>query len=142
MSSDEERLDSAIPEIMEIIRKNWVGNPAYSDLRFLIITPNQWLRVFNGDMTLHFEVKEFASMEKLAKRGDILDFFSKLEVLVKEIIQERILGLFLFSTKADQFEQILQRVGSYNILRLLNDWEVISDSLRDKIGRLNKLTII
>ena len=124
---------------MEVIRKNWKDNPAYSNLRLLIITPNQWLRDYNGDMKLHFEVREFSSMERLAKRGDILDFFSKLEVLVKEIIQARIFGLFLFSTKADEFEQVLQRAGFYNYLRLLEDWGIISGSLRNKIGKLNKI---
>ena len=109
---------------MEVIRKNWKDNPAYSNLRLLIITPNQWLRDYNGDMKLHFEVREFSSMERLAKRGDI---------------QARIFGLFLFSTKADEFEQILQRAGFYNYLRLLEDWGVISGSPRNKIGRLNKI---
>jgi hypothetical protein len=67
LSSDEEKLDSAIPQIMEVIRKNWKDNPAYSNLRLLIITPNQWLRDYNGDMKLHFEVREFGSMDGLQK---------------------------------------------------------------------------
>lgn len=137
MSSDEATLESAIVDIMKLIRDNWKDNPAFLDLRLLIITPNQWLRVYNGDMKLHFEVKEFSSMEKLTNRGNILDFFSKLEVLVKAIIQARILGLFLSSERAEEFEQLLQRVGSYNSLKLLEDWGVISGSLRGKMGRLN-----
>jgi hypothetical protein len=137
-SSDEETLNSVIPEIMSLIRKNWKdkSNPLFSELRLLIITPSQWLRVFNGDMKLHHEVIEFASIEQLGKRpyirGDILAFFSRLEGLVREIIQARILGLFLFSAKAEEFDQILQKVGFNNSIRLLVEWGVIKGSLQNK----------
>ena len=142
-SSDEETLNSVIPEIMSLIRKNWKdkSNPLFSELRLLIITPSQWLRVFNGDMKLHHEVIEFASIEQLGKRpyirGDILAFFSRLEGLVREIIQARILGLFLFSAKAEEFDQILQKVGFNNSIRLLVEWGVIKGSLQNKIDKLN-----
>jgi hypothetical protein len=43
-------------------------------------------------MEKHSEFIEFASINRLSKRGDILDFFSKLEGLVDEIIQATILG--------------------------------------------------
>jgi hypothetical protein len=142
-SSDEETLNSVIPDIMSLIRKNWKdkSNPLFSELRLLIITPSQWLRVFNGDMKLHHEVIEFASIEQLGKRpyirGDILAFFSRLEGLVREIIQARILGLFLFSAKAEEFDQILQKVGFNNSIRLLVEWGVIKGSLQNKIDKLN-----
>jgi hypothetical protein len=99
LSSDEETLNSAIPEVMRLIRKDWKSDRSFLDLRLLIITPSQWLRVYNGNMNLHHELIEFASIEQLGKmrdiRGDILAFFSRLEGLVREIIQARILGLFL-----------------------------------------------
>ena len=82
MISDEESLDSAIPEIETLIRKNWKEKRDL-DLRLLIITPIQWLRVYNGDMRLNHEIIEFGSIEKLGTgremRGDILAFFSRLE---------------------------------------------------------------
>jgi hypothetical protein len=92
-------------------------------------------------MNLHHELIEFASIEQLGKmrdiRGDILAFFSRLEGLVREIIQARILGLFLLSAKAEEFDKILQKVGFNNSIGLLIEWGVIKGSLRKKIDRLN-----
>jgi hypothetical protein len=83
LSSDEEALNSAIPEVMRLIRKGWKSDRSFLDLRLLIITPSQWLRVYNGYMRLHHELIEFGSIEQLGKmrdiRGDILAFFSKLD---------------------------------------------------------------
>jgi hypothetical protein len=83
----------------------------------------------------------FGSIEQIGKmrdmRGDILAFFSRLEGLVREIIQARILGLFLFPVKAEEFDQILQKVGFNGSIRLLNDWGVIKGNLKKKIDELN-----
>jgi hypothetical protein len=137
--SDEERLDSAIPEIETLIRKNWKEKRDL-DLRLLIITPRQWLRVYNGDMRLNHEIIEFGSIEKLGTgremRGDILAFFSRLEGLVREMIQARISGLYLSSAKAEEFDEILQKAGFNNCITLLKDWGMIKGKLRKKIGNL------
>ena len=90
---------------MTLIRKNW---SSFLDLRLLIITPNQWLRVYNGKMDGRRELIENAMIEQLARRGDILDFFSKLKSLIKEIVQAMILGLF--SPKVKEFDDILLKV--------------------------------
>jgi hypothetical protein len=83
-SSDEERLDSAIAEVMPLVKRNWKDHRLL-DLRLLIITPNQWLRVYDGQMKLHHEIIGVGSLEQLGKmrniRGDILAFFSRLEGL-------------------------------------------------------------
>jgi hypothetical protein len=137
--SDEESLDSAIPEIETLIRKNWKEKRDL-DLRLLIITPRQWLRVYNGDMRLNHEIIEFGSIEKLGTgremRGDILAFFSRLEGLVREMIQARISGLYLSSAKAEEFDEILQKAGFNNCITLLKDWGMIKGKLRKKIGNL------
>jgi hypothetical protein len=62
---------------MTLIRKNW---SSFLDLRLLIITPNQWLRVYNGKMDGRRELIENAMIEQLARRGDILDFFQNLSL--------------------------------------------------------------
>ena len=54
------------------------------------------------------ELIENAMIEQLARRGDILDFFSKLKSLIKEIVQAMILGLF--SPKVKEFDNILLKV--------------------------------
>jgi hypothetical protein len=79
-----------------------------------------------------YEAIEFASIDRLAKRGDILDFFSKLEGLVNEIIQAMILGLF--SAKVKEFDNILQKVSFAGCIDLLIKWKVIKGDLKGKIG--------
>jgi hypothetical protein len=69
-------------------------------------------------------------------RGDILAFFSRLEGLVREMIQARISGLYLSSAKAEEFDEILQKAGFNNCITLLKDWGMIKGKLRKKIGNL------
>jgi hypothetical protein len=106
----------------------------------LIITPREWLRVYNRNMKLHHEIIEFGSIGQLGRgreiRGDILAFFSRLEGLVREMIQARILGLYLSSAKAEEFDQILQKAGFNNCITVLNDWKMIKGNLKKKIADL------
>jgi hypothetical protein len=134
--SDAEVLDDALPKIEGLVQQKW---RAFPELRLLIITPTHWLRVYDGNLNGHREVFGESFLERLSGRGDILDYFSKVESLVREIIQARILGLFLFSTTVDEFDQILQRVGFYNCIRLLVDWKMIGKNLKDKIDEVNKV---
>lgn len=110
-------------------------------MRLLIITPNRWIRANDGHMNMQNELMEFGSIGRLGRgryvRGDILAFFSRLEGLVREIIQARILGLFLLSEKAEEFDQILQKVGFNGSIRLLVEWGIIKGSLKNKIDKLN-----
>ena len=134
MSSDEEVLNDAIPRIERLVLEKWGSHP---DLRLLIITPTRWIRVYNGNLNGHKELLGESFLERLESRGGILDYFSKVEFLVREIIQARILGLFLFSAKAEEFDQILQKVGFYGCIRLLNDWGMIENNLKGKIDKVN-----
>jgi hypothetical protein len=70
LSSDEEKLNGAIAEIEPLIRRNWKEkNPR---LAFVIITPSQWLRVYDGGMKLHNEIIGFGSIEQLGKMRDMI----------------------------------------------------------------------
>lgn len=93
--------------------------------------------MYDGNLNGHKELLGESFLERLVSRGDILDYFSKVEFLVREIIQARILGLFLFSAKVEEFDQILQKAGFYGCIRLLDDWGMIGNNLRGKIDRVN-----
>ena len=67
--------------------------------------------MYDGNLNGHKELWGESFLQRVSSRGDILDYFSKVESLVREIIQARILGLFLFSEKVEQFDQLLQKVG-------------------------------
>ena len=137
MSSDEEILNSEIGNVEKRIRENWKENPSFRNLRLLILTPTQWLRVQNGKMEKHYEAIEFARINKLTNRGQILDFFSKLEGLVDEIIQATILGLF--SPKVQEFDKILEKLSFSQSIDILIKWKVITGDLKGKITALREL---
>ncbi len=139
MPSDEETLRAAIPDIMRLIRKDW---SSFLDLRLLIITPSQWLYVHNGRMEPHFELIEGAMIDRIGRarhlvRGDAIDFVSKLESLVREIIQAKILGLF--SPKVQEFDDILKKVPFDGCIKLLIKWKVIEGDLKSKVEDLKNV---
>jgi hypothetical protein len=49
-----------------------LGKKKILDLRLLIITPSQWLCVYNGGMKLHNEIIGFGSIEQLGKMRDMI----------------------------------------------------------------------
>jgi hypothetical protein len=111
-------LDAKIPEIESLI---WKHRDSFRDLRILLITPNQWLRVYNGRIEKYESASELHFVRGLKPyRGDILDFFAKLEFLVNELIQARFLGLF--SEKAYEFDDLLVKIDFEQKIRLLKKW--------------------
>lgn len=141
MSSDEETLNNAIPDIQRLVEENWLSSDSASDLRLLIMTPSKSLYVSNGQFELNTQRIEDAMTYQLTgpqlTRGNILDFFSKLEVLVNEIVQANILGLF--SPKVREFDQVLSKVDFVDKVDLLVKWKVINNNLKKKIDDLRKV---
>jgi hypothetical protein len=93
-------------------------------------------------MEPHYELIENARIDRIGRaqhlvRGDVIDFVSKLESLVREIIQARILGLF--SPKVKEFDDVLQPVSFDRCIRLLIKWKVIEGGLKSKIVELKNV---
>jgi hypothetical protein len=108
------------------------------ELRIFLITKDQWLRVYKGQMEKSMQLEELNFIRSLkAKRGDIINFFSKLEFLVNELVQARMLGLF--SEKAYDFDQVLECIDFSDRLELLNEWQIINGSEMDKISRISSV---
>lgn len=132
MSSIEEELHNAIPKIEQLIDDKWLSVPG---LRLLIITSREWLHVYNGEMERSKLLSELTFVSKLrVKRAEILDFFSKLEFLVKEMISARILGLF--SANAYEFDEMLQKITFSGCIDLLFKWRIIDSHLKRKLEKL------
>ncbi len=65
------------------------------------------------------ELLELSFIKKLTpSRGVILDFFSKIESLVREMIQARILEIF--SEQGYEFDDLLQRISLQDCIDILN----------------------
>jgi hypothetical protein len=69
-----------------------------------------------------------------AERGDIINFFSKLEFLVNELIQARILGLF--SEKAYDFDLLLEHIDFSGRIALMKKWGIINNKEKNKITEI------
>ena len=132
MKLTEEVIDNAHSEVERLVHEKWRSFP---DLRLLIITPSRWLRVHDGNLNGQKEPLGEFFLERLLSRGDILDYFSKVESLVREIIQARVLGLF--SKRVQQFGKNLQKLVFNGCIRLLEEWGMMGGSLKDKIDGLN-----
>jgi hypothetical protein len=129
-------LGDKIPEIESLIKKFIEKNPdSVQDLRLLLITPNQWLRVYGGRIEKYQSAEELYFVRGLTRdRGDMLDFFAKLEFLVNELIQARFLGLF--SEKAYEFDDLLEKIDFEQKIRLLKKWGIINNNLLGKIQHI------
>jgi len=126
-------LDDKIALVHDLVR-----NSKLPDLRLFLITRNQWLRVYKGNINAQREFLELAFIRKLkADRGQILNFFAKLEFLVNELIQAKLLGLL--SEKAYDFDELLQKINFMVKVDLLKRWHVIDGNLNKHINKIQRL---
>jgi hypothetical protein len=99
-------LDDDIEVLWKLVDKK-KKNGQLPDLRIFLITNHQWLRVYKGQTEKYMQLEELTFIRNLKdERGAIIDFFSKLEFLVNELIQAKMLGLS--SDKADDFDLVLE----------------------------------
>ena len=125
-------LEHKIPEIESFI---WRNRDTLQALRIFLITPNQWLRVYNGEFEKYASATELSFIRGLNPyRGEILNFFAKLEFLINELIQARFLGLF--SEKAYEFDEVLEKINFEQKLKLLKDWGITNNNLLERIQHL------
>lgn len=108
------------------------------DLRLLLITSSQWLRVYKNKIEKFENLKELYFVRGLKpKRGELLNYFAKLEFLVNELLQTRFLGLL--SEKAYEFDELLEFVDFSYKIRLLKRWKIISNNQVERISELFKV---
>ncbi len=108
------------------------------DLCVFLITEQKWLRVYKGHMEMSTQLEESSFIRNLKpERGAIINFFSKLEFLVNELIQARILELF--SEKAYDFDLVLECIDFSDRLGLLKKWGMISGNEVDKISKISSV---
>jgi hypothetical protein len=125
-------LDFKIIEVQNLVKKNIDRLP---QLRLFLITYEQWLRVYNGHIEKHEEFVELSFIRNLKpKRGEILNFGSKLEFLVNELIQAKLLGLF--SSQAYEFDDLLRYVNFNSRIQILKKWGVITNHQKKDIKKV------
>ena len=88
-------LDDSIERLWKLVDEKIHQIP---NLRIFLITWQKWLRVYNGKMEMSTQFEESAFIRNLKpERGSIIDFLSKLEFLVNELIQARTLYFCMIS---------------------------------------------
>lgn len=105
--------------IERIIEKNRndLGN-----VRLLMITPTRWLRLYKGEISRspeNLEHELFSNLEEI-DRGKILDIFSKIEFLVNEMIQTKVIGYDV--DRSYLLDSILENISFSTKLSLLKEW--------------------
>lgn len=97
--------------------------------RLLIITDKEILRRHNGKMGLLQFIKPHGAIKDLClERGEILEIFSKIEFITNEIIINHI-----NPQEVEKFEEVLNYMDFFIKVKLLNEWGVINNKLKEKI---------
>jgi hypothetical protein len=132
-------VDIDIDKVEQLARELQRKDPEkFCQLRLFLITKGRWFRVYNGAWSGMREFVELSYIKSLKPdRGKILDFFSKLEVIINELIQSKVFGLF--STEGYTLDDILEFVDFSYRLRLLKKWEIFDNNLVDKISKVAKV---
>jgi len=96
------------------------------DLRLFLFTKNKMLRIYYGRITGEISFSEGIGKIQSMKceRGNILDVFAKLEFIINEIIQLKLLGANS-GEKGLMLDNILANVDFFSRIKLLNDWNIL-----------------
>lgn len=107
-----------------------------ANLRLFLITDTEYLRIYKGKVEMNHFPFGFVKGLKL-DRGNILDFFSKVEFFINEIIQLKLLGFN--SDKYGMLDDVLENVDLFSRIKILNDWKIIDDKLKNKFNETKKV---
>ena len=100
--------------------------------RLFLITDKSYIRIYYGIITSSWTAEEFYEIRSLGlDRGEILELFSKLEFIVNELIQLKILGAN--SNKGKSLDEILEYIDFFSRVRLLKKWRIIDNALFQKV---------
>ena len=125
-------LDESIERLWGLVNEKIDQIP---NLRIFLITEHQWLRVYKGHVEKPIQFEELTFIRNLKpERGAIINFFSKLEFLVNELIETKMLGLF--SEKAYDFDLLLEYIDFSRRVMLLKKLGMINNNEAEKIGAI------
>lgn len=113
-------------------------------LRVFWVTENEFVRIYYGRCSTSVYDKEYGFVKDLTyssisgeTRGKILALFSKLEFLINELIQLKLLGFN--SRNGRELDDLLEEVSFEKRTRLLQEWSIIDEKLWGKIKRVTEV---
>ena len=108
------------------------------DIRLFMITEKMYVRIYLGKVTWKLLLEEFEFVRKLrCERGEILDLFSKMEFMVNELIQLKMLGAN--SEEAEKLDDVLAYVDFFSRLRLLRKWGVLENKTVEMVNQTKQV---
>jgi hypothetical protein len=134
-------MEEKITEIVNLV----FDHPESSlHLRLFWVTKNEFIRIYYGRCSTSSYAKDFGFVKELTlsgisgeTRGKIIALFAKLEFLVNELIQLKLLGFN--SPKGKKLDDLLEEVNFDTRVKLLKEWDIINDELRGKIIKVHKV---
>ncbi len=122
-----------VPEPEQLFKLILKSNKFPSNLRLLFVYKGDFIRIYKKRIILKFHYSDITGPIKNLKcdRGQILDIFGKLEFFINEIILLKILGPN--SNNVEMLENILEYVDLFSRVRLLSDWEIFDNKLKEAL---------
>ncbi|MCP4647662.1 MAG: hypothetical protein GY852_08000 [bacterium] len=103
-----------------------------------MITEKMYVRIYRGKVAWKLLSEEFEFVRKLkCERGEILDLFSKMEFMVNELIQLRVLGAN--SDGAEKLDDLLAQVDFFSRLRVLRKWGVLENKTVEMVNQTKQV---
>jgi hypothetical protein len=108
------------------------------DIRLFMITEKMYVRIYRGKVTWKLLSEEYEFVRKLnCERGEILDLFSKMEFMVNELVQLRMLGAN--SEEAEKLDDVLAYVDFFSRLKLLRKWGVLENKTVEMVNQTKQV---
>jgi hypothetical protein len=125
-------MDEKLRELIELHKRD---KKPFANTRLLYITEQEFVWFYYGSYTEQFYTNLWFVRNLGFHRGQILDVFSRLELVINELIQLQILGFN--AENAQELDKLLEKVNLSARARLLNQWDIIDNALFEKIIKVN-----
>ena len=104
------------------------------NLKLLLFSETHMVRIYKNSIELSLQNKEYNLIRQMRfERGSILEVFSKLEFIVNELIQLRLIGYNL--KQGLMLFDLLKVINFRSKIMILKKWKVISGNLKNKMWK-------
>jgi hypothetical protein len=110
---------------------------SFTNVRMLFLTEREFIWLYYGNCSQEFFSEDYIVRVLPLDRGKILEWFSKLELVINELIQLQLLGFN--SEHAEELDILLGRLNIWSKAGLLKKWNIIDNDLFDKLMKINQV---
>jgi uncharacterized protein YutE (UPF0331/DUF86 family) len=123
-------------ELIFELNKIMIENKIWPQKIFIVGKKN-YLLVYQNIISNGVNQEDFGTINPgHLKRGDILDSFSKIELIVNEIIEAKVLGE---NGQKQEFSDITNKIDLSQKIHLLKSWELIGEKTFSLLHKVRKV---